>query len=89
VSIKEERVEYVGANSAQSFVLFDPSNNQGKSDHDLEKPDAMLKSNISHVPVIERSELTMTNKSNSPVAPTFHELMSERSDPNLPRRSAK
>ena len=40
------------------------------------------------MPTIERSELTKSDKrSTTPVAPTFQELLSERSDP-MPRRGA-
>lgn len=51
MSIKEEKVEYVGANNAESFVLFDASN-QGKSDLDLEKPSVENNSGVSHLPVV-------------------------------------
>ena len=51
ISIKEEKVEYVGSNGEASFVLFDAS--QGTVDTQLKKDN----SGMSHLPVIEKSEL--------------------------------
>lgn len=56
ISIKEERVEYVGASSAASFILFDAS----EGDHEQQKKQDF--SGMSHMPVIEQSELISTKK---------------------------
>ena len=80
ISILEERVEYVGTNAAQSFVLFDASN-QSK---EIEKAEGKDGSGISHLPAIERSEFTTTDKQVS-AAPTFRALLSDHSEP--PKRS--
>ena len=77
ISILEERVEYIGNNAAQSFVLFDASN-QSK---ELEKSDGKDASGVSHMPVIERSELLTPDKQVT-VAPTFRELLSDTSEPH-------
>ena len=47
ISIKEEKIEYVGGTSNASFVLFDAS--QGLTNE-------KNSSSISHIPVIEKSE---------------------------------
>lgn len=77
ISILEERVEYIGTNSAQSFVLFDASN-QSK---EVEKGEVVKDgSGLSHLPVIERSELATADKQIT-AAPTFRELLSDNSEP--------
>ncbi len=52
ISIKEEKVEYVGSSGDASFILFDAS--QETMSSPINKKDS---SGMSHLPVIEKSEL--------------------------------
>jgi len=73
------RVEYVSGNAAQSLVLFDASNQR-----DDEKGEVKDTSAMTHLPVIERSELTIPDKGMTG-SPILRDLLSDHSEP--PKRA--